>query len=48
MAFHGKDCESVPCLRPYMILQLVLSVLHCALAIVYRVTGLITRAEQLV
>ena len=39
VAFHQRSCSSLPCLAPYMILQLVLSASHLFLAILYRVTG---------
>ena len=39
VAFHKRQCTSVPCLEPYMVMQLVLSFLHLLLALLYRVTG---------
>ena len=51
VAFHKRLCTSVPCLEPYMMIQLVLSSLHLFLALLYRVTGkwdlsLVTIVEQ--
>ena len=43
VAFHRRQCRSVPCLEPYMVIQLVLSSLHLVLALLYRVTGDLSR-----